>query len=70
MPLFKPRVYSCLLSGQRVLDKIAFLTKTSCDLDGISLKQLKYMKCLIIESLTLIVKQILHAGIFLNNYYQ
>ena len=41
-----------------------FPAKTSCGYDGISLKQLKYIKCIIIESLTLIVRQILNTGIF------
>ena len=39
-----------------------FTAKTSCGHDGISLKQ--YIKCIIIEPLTLIVRQILNTGIF------
>ena len=41
-----------------------FPAKTSSGHDGISLKQLKYIKCIVTEPLTLIVRQILKTGIF------
>ena len=41
-----------------------FPAKNRCGHDGISFKHLKYIICIIIELLTLIVRQILNTGIF------